>query len=231
MNWTAIKSKTIRLFYLENKCHNEITEMTGMDWNRVRSLIQNGRRNLKNCMEKMPEREFHINYSIEDIERYLNGNMTAKEMHELERAALNDPLLADAIEGYSEKQYAHGPYSSQRNIRCLIHSRRKAQRLFRWTQKEITGWTCSRGDDRDYRGWQAGIFGLNKSEGNQPAPAVAGVKQEQITAGDSSASKSDSSIIVAQLNKAAAQKPASQNSPTPPITQKIMKPLQSRLLQ
>lgn len=44
--------EVIRLFYLEGKCYNEITEMTGQDWNQVRSLIQNGRRNLKNCMEK-----------------------------------------------------------------------------------------------------------------------------------------------------------------------------------
>lgn len=43
--------QTIRLFYLENKCYNEITEITGYDWNKVRSLVQNGRRNLKICME------------------------------------------------------------------------------------------------------------------------------------------------------------------------------------
>lgn len=43
---------SIQLFYLENKCYNEIVEQTGYDWNKVRSLIQNGRRNLKICMEK-----------------------------------------------------------------------------------------------------------------------------------------------------------------------------------
>lgn len=43
--------QTIRLFYLENKCYNEITTITGFDWNKVRSLVQNGRRNLKICME------------------------------------------------------------------------------------------------------------------------------------------------------------------------------------
>ena len=45
----------IKLFYLDGKCYNEIVEMTKNDWNQVRSLIQNGRRNLKNCMEKSPE--------------------------------------------------------------------------------------------------------------------------------------------------------------------------------
>lgn len=41
----------IDLFYLQNKCYNEITDELNIDWNRVRSLIQNGRRNLKTCME------------------------------------------------------------------------------------------------------------------------------------------------------------------------------------
>lgn len=43
---------TVKLFYLEGKCYNEIVEITGLEWNQVRSLIQNGRRNLKICMEK-----------------------------------------------------------------------------------------------------------------------------------------------------------------------------------
>lgn len=46
------QEKAIRLFYLEGKCYNEIKEITALDWNKVRSLIQNGRRNLKNCMDK-----------------------------------------------------------------------------------------------------------------------------------------------------------------------------------
>jgi CarboxypepD_reg-like domain/Gram-negative bacterial TonB protein C-terminal len=50
----------------------------------------------------MTDPNTHINYSVEDIERYLNGGMSAKEMHDMERAALQDPFLADAIEGYSE---------------------------------------------------------------------------------------------------------------------------------
>lgn len=41
----------VTLFYLEGKCYNDITEQTGIEWNKVRSYIQNGRRNLKLCME------------------------------------------------------------------------------------------------------------------------------------------------------------------------------------
>jgi RNA polymerase sigma factor (sigma-70 family) len=46
------QKRIIRLFYMEEKCYNEITARTGLDWNKVRSLVQNGRRNLKICMEK-----------------------------------------------------------------------------------------------------------------------------------------------------------------------------------
>lgn len=41
----------VTLFYMEGKCYNDITELTGIEWNKVRSHIQNGRRNLKLCME------------------------------------------------------------------------------------------------------------------------------------------------------------------------------------
>ena len=41
----------IELFYLQGKCYNEISAATGIEWNSVRSYIQNGRRNLKICME------------------------------------------------------------------------------------------------------------------------------------------------------------------------------------
>jgi len=43
--------KVIELFYMQGKCYNEIAELTGMEWNQVRSYIQNGRRNLKLCMD------------------------------------------------------------------------------------------------------------------------------------------------------------------------------------
>ncbi|KIC93320.1 RNA polymerase sigma70 factor [Flavihumibacter solisilvae] len=46
------QQQAVRMFYLDEKSYKEISDSTGMDWNRVRSLIQNGRRNLKNCMDK-----------------------------------------------------------------------------------------------------------------------------------------------------------------------------------
>ncbi|HTR29297.1 MAG TPA: carboxypeptidase-like regulatory domain-containing protein [Puia sp.] len=38
-------------------------------------------------------------FSASDIEKYRKGELSAREMHDLEEAALDDPFLADAIEG------------------------------------------------------------------------------------------------------------------------------------
>ena len=44
--------QVLELFYLQNKCYKEIVEQTGIEWNAVRSFMQNGKRNLKICMDK-----------------------------------------------------------------------------------------------------------------------------------------------------------------------------------
>ncbi len=41
------------------------------------------------------------NYSAADIEKYHKGLLSPKERHDLEKAALDDPFLADALEGYA----------------------------------------------------------------------------------------------------------------------------------
>lgn len=49
---SAEQSKCIRLFYLEQYCYREIVDLTGYEMSKVKSYIQNGKRNLKICMEK-----------------------------------------------------------------------------------------------------------------------------------------------------------------------------------
>ena len=46
------QQQTVKLFYLESKCYNEIAAITGFEWSKVRSYIQNGKRNLKICMDE-----------------------------------------------------------------------------------------------------------------------------------------------------------------------------------
>jgi len=50
--------KCIRLFYFENRCYNEISAMLGINENKVKSHLQNGKRNLKICLEEKNVREY-----------------------------------------------------------------------------------------------------------------------------------------------------------------------------
>lgn len=51
------QQKAVELFYLKQKCYNEIVAETGMEWKQVRSHIQNGRRNLKICMDAQANKD------------------------------------------------------------------------------------------------------------------------------------------------------------------------------
>ncbi|MBS1505160.1 MAG: sigma-70 family RNA polymerase sigma factor [Bacteroidetes bacterium] len=46
------QKQCVQLFFLEEKCYKEISVTTGLDLNQVKSFIQNGKRNLKICMEE-----------------------------------------------------------------------------------------------------------------------------------------------------------------------------------
>jgi RNA polymerase sigma-70 factor (ECF subfamily) len=46
------QKQCVQLFYLQQKCYRDITASTGYDINKVKSYIQNGKRNLKICMEQ-----------------------------------------------------------------------------------------------------------------------------------------------------------------------------------
>lgn len=45
------QNRAVTLFYLEGKSYKEIADSTGLEAGKVRSHIQNGRRNLKICIE------------------------------------------------------------------------------------------------------------------------------------------------------------------------------------
>ena len=49
----------------------------------------------------MSQKNNDIIYTAADIEKYHKGLLSAKEMHALEKAALEDPFLSDALEGYA----------------------------------------------------------------------------------------------------------------------------------
>ncbi len=51
------QKQCVSLFYLKKKSYKEVTNLTGYELNKVKSNIQNGKRNLKNCIEVNLEQE------------------------------------------------------------------------------------------------------------------------------------------------------------------------------
>jgi RNA polymerase sigma-70 factor (ECF subfamily) len=48
----AEQRQCIELFYFQDKCYREISEMLFMEEKKVKSYLQNGKRNLKICLEE-----------------------------------------------------------------------------------------------------------------------------------------------------------------------------------
>ena len=69
-------------------------------------------------------------YSAADIQRYLDGNMSAADMHALEKAALDDPFLADAIEGMQQTREQHDASLITANLQDI------SRRVYERTKKE-----------------------------------------------------------------------------------------------
>jgi CarboxypepD_reg-like domain/Gram-negative bacterial TonB protein C-terminal len=68
----------------------------------------------------MSEAGKHINYSAAAIEKYWKGELSPVEMHDMEKAALEDPFLADAMEGYEGRNLELGTGSSKSTIQADI---------------------------------------------------------------------------------------------------------------
>ncbi len=77
-------------------------------------------------------------YTAEDIRRYLNGEMPESEMYALEKAALDDPMLADAIEGFQASVAARGEMNTQQDVEAL--NRAFAERLHRTPVRHFPVW-------------------------------------------------------------------------------------------
>lgn len=73
------------------------------------------------------------NYTAADFERYHSGKMSETEMHALEKAALEDPFLADALEGYS---FTASPAKDIADIRERLLAKRKKKHTFLVVSKQ-----------------------------------------------------------------------------------------------
>ncbi|HUR11426.1 MAG TPA: carboxypeptidase-like regulatory domain-containing protein [Flavitalea sp.] len=78
-------------------------------------------------------------FSTNDILRYLQGTMTPDEMHSIEKAALDDPMLADAIDGIQASIDKHGVAQTIAGLENLndtfskkLHEKHTIRKFFGW---------------------------------------------------------------------------------------------------
>lgn len=74
------------------------------------------------------------------IEQYLQGGLDEKSMYELERKALDDPFLADALEGYKHTKSQAGPQLSilQRQLEERIALQQEKKNTYNFTWQRIS---------------------------------------------------------------------------------------------
>jgi len=64
------------------------------------------------------------------IKKYLNGELDARAMHELEKRALDDPFLADAMEGFESAAANQQPAFDDLTRRLQLRIQPKVKRMF-----------------------------------------------------------------------------------------------------
>ena len=69
---------------------------------------------------------------IIQIRKYLNGELNARAMHELERRALDDPFLADALEGFEQTSASHEANLAELTDRLHQRTEKKMGKIVPW---------------------------------------------------------------------------------------------------
>lgn len=90
----------------------------------------------------MADKKENIIYSKVDINNYLQGKMKNDAMHLLERAALQDPFLADAIEGYSNADKANAD-KNLNEIEALILGKKQQAKIVDINNSKTQWWNIA----------------------------------------------------------------------------------------
>ncbi len=81
----------------------------------------------------MTEQEYHNKqWGVQDFERYHSGQMPPLEMHALEKAALDDPFLDDALEGYA---YTKTPVADIEDLKNKLYPQKELAKIVWYKQK------------------------------------------------------------------------------------------------
>ena len=125
-------------------------------------------------------------YGVADFERYYNGKMQPHEMHELEKAALEDSFLADALEGYIQ---THTPSADIDELKSRLRSKQQNAKVFalhEWKKYNKLFRVAAMAIGMLGAGWLVFEFAFNKSETD-----ISFSKQPEIPKSPSNANKSN----------------------------------------
>ena len=130
-------------------------------------------------------------FTAEDIERYHSGKMPAAEMHALEKAALDDPFLADALEGY---QYASTPANDLQKLGARLEERVRKKKsapvvFFRksWMKAAVVLLVVAGGGWLAYQAFEANDHSLATAQKKEvhampvPAPSNDSIRSTDVT--------------------------------------------------
>ena len=76
-------------------------------------------------------------YTAADFQRYHSGTMPADEMHALEKASLDDPFLADALEGYTNTTNFDNDIEE---LKKRLDQKRNTKKVFTITSFTLNRW-------------------------------------------------------------------------------------------
>lgn len=139
----------------------------------------------------MTEPSKNNEFTARDFERYYNGKMSALEMHELEKAAMENPFLADALEGYA---YTTSPEEDNKYLQTQLQSKSASGKVVpikRFTKNQFLKiaalFVLLAGS-----GWAVYQFGFNKTSNDIAAAKKLDIPVSPATAvADSNASEAD----------------------------------------
>jgi len=183
------------------------------------------------------------NYSAADFERYYNGEMSPQEMHELEKAALEDSFLAEALEGYNytttpevdvAELKARLSDTQRRGHIIPLHTQKNNSRLFRVAAMLLLLLGA---------GWLVYEFAINKPETNislndqparqeKPAPEKSIEEQapieQNVSKSDATTENKDKSKPVTKVKKSST--PGIHQNNEPVVFNGTQNPTQDSLL-
>lgn len=155
----------------------------------------------------MNDHKEHIShYSAADIQRYVQGKLSAREMHAMEKAALDDPFLADAIEGMQQALTDH----KESLVTGQLH---QLQQQFKTRTATGAGKVMA---FKPFRYWQAAaavvaivtgvwIYSLVNNDSEKSKDVIAKTEEKKTAEQQATTALSDSSEIAVSTDSTTAQ--------------------------